>query len=73
MSAMSHATAIILTSCLALSACGTAAPGKTTEPGKMTQKAVQTIDRICTLPPAERDAQLRKLEAERGVVLVCDR
>ena len=73
MSAMSHATAIILTSIFALSACGTAAPGKSTDPGKMTQKAVQTIDRICALPAAQRDAQLKKLEAERGVVLVCDR
>lgn len=71
---MSPTTAFILTCSLVLSGCGTAAaPRKSTDPAKTTQKAVQKIDRICALPPSERDAQLKKLEAETGVVLVCSK
>ena len=68
---MSPTTAFILTCSLVLSGCNTAAPRKSTDPGKTTQKAVQKIDRICALPPAARDAQLEKLKAQTGVVLVC--
>jgi hypothetical protein len=70
---MSPTTAFILTCSLVLSGCGAAAPRKPIDSGKVTQKAVHKIDRICALPPAERDAQLKKLEAETGVVLVCSK
>lgn len=68
---MSPTTAFILTCSLVLSGCSTATPRKAADASKTTQKAVQKIHRICALPPAERDAQLKKLEAETGVVLVC--
>lgn len=70
---MSPTTAFILACSLVLSGCGAATPRKAADAGKTTQKAVQKIDRICALPPAERDAQLKKLEAETGVVLVCSK
>jgi hypothetical protein len=68
---MAATTAFILTCSLVLSGCSTPATRKPVDAGKTTQKAVQKIDRICALPPAERDAQLKKLEAETGVVLAC--
>jgi starvation-inducible outer membrane lipoprotein len=68
---MSPSSALIIACSIVLSGCGTTAPRKAAEPAKTTQKAVQKIDRICALPPAERDAQLKKLEAETGVVLGC--
>lgn len=64
-------TAVILACSLLLSGCGTAEPRKAAEAHKTTQKAVQKIDRICALPQAEREAQLKKLEAESGVVVLC--
>ena len=68
---MSPATALMLACSLALSGCGTATPRGALDSGKTSHKAVQKIDRICALPQAERDAQLKKLEAETGVVLFC--
>jgi len=70
---MSPTTAFILACSLVLSGCGTAAPRKPADAGKTTQKAVQKIDRICALPQAQRDAQLKKLEQETGVVLFCSK
>jgi len=69
---ISPMTAFILACSLLLSGCGKATPGTAPDPGKTTQKALHKIDRICALPPAERDAQLTKLKAQTGVVLVCD-
>ena len=68
---MSPTTALILACSLVLSGCGTATQRKSAEARKTTQKAVQKIDRICALPQAEREAQLKKLETESGVVLFC--
>jgi len=64
-------TAWVLVFSLVLSGCSTAPPARGSDPGKTTQKALQKIDRICALPPAERDAQLNELKAQTGVVLVC--
>jgi len=68
---MSPTIALILACSLVLSGCTAAAPRKAADAGKTTQKAEQKIERICALPPAERDAQLKKLEAETGVVVFC--
>jgi len=68
---MSSTTALILVCSLVLSGCGTATRPRVPDSDKASQKAVQKIDRICALPEAERDAQLKKLEAETGVVLFC--
>jgi len=54
-----------------MSGCSTTASRKPADAGKTTQKARQEIERICALPPAERDAQLEKLKAETGVELLC--
>ena len=67
---MSPKTAIVLTWSLFLSGCGATRPAAP-DSGTTTQKALAKIDRICALPPAERDAQLAKLQAETGVALVC--
>ena len=63
--------ALILACTLVLSGCSAATPRKAPDAGETTQKATQKIDRICALPPAERDAELKKLEAKTGVVLFC--
>ena len=68
---MSPTIAFTLACSLVLSGCGAATSRKAAAASKTTQKATQKIDRICALPPAARDAQLKKLEAETGVVLVC--
>jgi len=70
---MSPTTAFILTCSLVLSGCGTATPRKVDDTRETMQKAAQKIDRTCALPQAERDAQIKKLEAETGVVLVCSK
>jgi len=68
---MSPTTALILACSLVLSGCGTAPQRKGAESQQTTQKAEQKIERICALPQPERDAQLKKLKAETGVVLLC--
>ena len=68
---MSAMTALVLVFSLLLGGCSTVPPARGSDPGRTTQKALQKIDRICALPEAERDAQLKKLEAETGVVLFC--
>jgi len=68
---MSQITALILAGALALSGCETNAQLKAAEARKTTQAGAQEINRICALPQAEREAQLKKLETESGVVLFC--
>jgi hypothetical protein len=68
---MSSTTAFVLGCTLVLSGCGASGPRKAADAGRTAQKAEQKIERICALPPAERDAQLKKIEAETGVVLFC--
>jgi hypothetical protein len=68
---MSPMTLFILTCSLMLIGCGTATSRRAPDAGKTTQKAIQKIDRICALPQLEREAQLKRLEAETGVVLFC--
>ena len=63
--------ALILACTLVLGGCSAATPRRAPDVSKTTQKAVQKIDRICALPPVERDAELKKLEAQTGVVLFC--
>ena len=68
---MSPTTPLVLACSLVLSGCGTATPRSAGAARKTSQRALQKSDRICALPRAERDAQLKKLEAETGVVLFC--
>jgi len=68
---MSATTALILACSLMLSGCGATASRKAADASTTTQKAGQKIERICALPQPERDAELKKLKAETGVVLLC--
>ncbi len=40
---------------------------------KAQQEVASRVDQICGLPDAEREAELAKLKAEKGLVLYCGR
>jgi hypothetical protein len=68
---MSPTTVLILAGALVLSGCETTTQRRAAEARKTTQEGAQEISRICALPQPEREAQLKKLEIESGVVLFC--
>lgn len=43
------------------------------ENGAVKKEAAQEINRICSLPEAEREPELKKLKEESGLVLFCGR
>jgi hypothetical protein len=55
----------------AFAACTTDAQRRATENTEIKSQAAQEIDRICSLPPAEREAALEKLKEESGLELQC--
>lgn len=54
-----------------LAACTTAMHRKAVERAAIQKEAAQEVGRICALPPAEREAELGKIEAESGIVIQC--
>jgi hypothetical protein len=54
-----------------LCACQTAAQRKAAERATVNKRAADEINRICSLPPAEREVELKKIKEESGMVLYC--
>jgi len=66
-----HYLPLALFASLALTACATRAERTATEQAALRQQAAQEIDRICALPEAERQADIRKIKEESGLELQC--
>jgi len=64
--AMARLTALVL-----LTACTTPAQRRAEERTALEKHAAQDINRICALAPAEREQELKKLEAQSGMVVYC--
>jgi hypothetical protein len=69
--AMRAVAILMLTGVMTVSACATPSQRKTAENDAIQKKAAQEISRICSLPEPERDAELKKLREESGMVLYC--
>jgi hypothetical protein len=55
-----------------LSGCNTAPPGGVKAgPTAVETKAAAEIQRICALPTGEREAELKKIKDESGMVIYC--
>jgi hypothetical protein len=54
-----------------LCGCTTSAQQKAAENEDLNKEAAAEIMRICSLPPAERDAELAKVAKEEGMVIYC--
>ncbi len=54
-----------------LSACETPAQHKAAQRAAINKRAADEINRICSLPEAERDAELKKIKEQSGMVLYC--
>jgi hypothetical protein len=46
---------------------------RATENVAIEKQAAQEVRRICALPPAQRDAELARIEKESGIVVRCGR
>lgn len=44
---------------------------KTPDNAAIRKKGSEEVLRICSLPPAERDAEIKKMQEQSGVVLYC--
>ena len=56
---------------LALLGCTTPAQRQAAENARVEKQAAQEINRICALPEAEREAELKKIKDQSGMVLYC--
>jgi hypothetical protein len=54
-----------------LAACQTPAQQQETKNPEINKQAAAEINRICALPDAEREAELKKIKEQSGVVLYC--
>ena len=64
------AGALLLLACT-LVGCTTAAERRATENARVEKQAAAEINRICALPEAEREAELKKIKDQSGMVLYC--
>jgi hypothetical protein len=53
------------------SACETEAQPKAQENARVEKRAAAEINRICALPDDEREAELKKIKDQSGMVLYC--
>lgn len=58
-------------SALLLLACTTPAERRAAENARVEKQAAAEINRICALPEAEREAELKKIKDQSGMVLYC--
>ena len=56
---------------LELLGCTTPAQRQAAENARVEKQAAQEINRICALPEAEREAELKKIKDQSGMVLYC--
>jgi hypothetical protein len=64
---------ILVIAALAAAGCATQPPRQAQEPGAIDPALAERINKICSLPKAEREAALAKLRAETGLVVYCGR
>jgi hypothetical protein len=68
---MFYTTGLMLAALMLLSACTTPAQRRAAENTAVQKEAAQEITRICALPDADREAAIKKLKAESGMVIYC--
>ncbi len=68
---MSPQTGILLVVLMLTNACSSPAQRRAEENREINKKAAQEVSRICALPPDQRDAELKKVQQESGMVLYC--
>jgi len=64
------AAGLLLLACT-LMGCTTAAERRATENARVEKQAAAEINRICALPETEREAELKKIKDQSGMVLYC--
>ena len=68
---MSPLAVLTVLAVIALCGCTTPAQQKAAENEDLNKEAAAEILRICSLPPAERDAELARVAKEDGMVIYC--
>ena len=58
-------------SALLLLSCTTPSERRAAENARVEKQAAAEINRICALPEAEREAELKKIKDQSGMVLYC--
>jgi hypothetical protein len=56
---------------LMLAGCQTAAEQQAAKNARINKQAAAEINRICALPETQREAELKKIKDQSGVVLYC--
>ncbi len=64
-------SATILAAFVLLGGCSTEAQRRAAENEKIEQQAVQEMKRICALPSAEREAEIKRIKADSGIIIEC--
>ncbi len=64
-------SAALAFTCAVLAACETAAERQAKENARVEKRAATEINRICALPDAQREAELKKIKEQSGMVLYC--
>jgi hypothetical protein len=63
--------AVCFLAALVLAGCATAEQKKAAQDAAVQKRAATEIERICSLPEAEREARIQKIKDESGMVLYC--
>jgi hypothetical protein len=61
----------VATALFVLTACQTEAQRRAAENDRIEKQAAAEINRICALPEEKRDAELKKIKEQSGMVLYC--
>lgn len=56
---------------LVLGACSTAAQRRAAETAEIEKEAAQEVRRICALPDSAREAEIKKIKDESGMMVDC--
>jgi hypothetical protein len=61
----------LVASLVALGSCQTPSEQQAAKNAEINKHAAAEVNRICALPDAEREAELKKIKEQSGVVLYC--
>lgn len=64
-------TVLLATTLVLVVGCESAGERQAAQRARTEKRAAAEIDRICALPAEQREAELKKIQKESGVVVVC--
>jgi hypothetical protein len=68
---ITRAPVVALAALVLVGSCAIGAQRRAAEHTEIQKQAAQEVRRVCALPPAQRDAELERINKESGIVVQC--